>query len=74
MITAFAIGKNAVRVSFGLGILSLLAVIASYLALTDISHGEGGVAEWRALEVSFVIFALFHASALTTLWRLLPDR
>jgi hypothetical protein len=68
-----AVTRNAVRLSFGLGILSVLAVVASHLALTDIAHGEGGVAEWRALQVSLLIIALFQASALTTFWRILQN-
>ena len=61
----------AVRLSFGLGLLSLLAVGISHLALTDISHGAGGVAEWRALQVSFAAIIAFQVSALVTLWRII---
>ena len=62
---------TGVRLSFWLGVLSVLALAASYLALTDISHGQGGTAEWRALEVSFLVIGLFQVSALVTLWRLM---
>jgi hypothetical protein len=51
--------------------LSVLAVGVSHLALTDISHGAGGTAEWRALQVSFAMIIAFQLSALTTLWRIM---
>jgi hypothetical protein len=60
-----------VRLSFWLGVLSLIAVAISHLALTDISHGQGGTAEWRALQISFLVIAVFQVSALATLWRLM---
>lgn len=63
--------KRAVRLSFGLGVLSVVAVGVSHLALTDISHGAGGVAEWRALQVSFAMIIAFQLSALITLWRIM---
>lgn len=47
----------------------MLAVGVAHLALTDIAHGSGGPAEWRALQVSFVLIIAFQLSALTTLWR-----
>jgi hypothetical protein len=62
---------TGVRLSFCLGVLSVLAVAASHLALTDISHGQGGTAEWRALQVSFIVIVAFQVSALVTLWRLM---
>ena len=59
---------NAVRFSVGLGILSLLGVLASMLALTDIYHGEQDVTqEWRALQISFGIIIAFHLAALVIL-------
>ena len=63
--------RMAVRLSFGLGVLSVLAVGVSHLALTDISHGAGGPAEWRALQVSFALIFSFQLSALMTLWRIM---
>ena len=65
----------AVRLSFGLGIVSLFAVGVSLLALNDIGHSDGGLAEWRALRVTFAIIIAFQVSALITLWRIMrPDR
>jgi hypothetical protein len=61
----------AVRLSFWLGMLSVAAVGVSHLALTDISHGAGGLPEWRALQVSFAIIIAFQLSALMTLWRIM---
>lgn len=63
--------RRAVRLSFWLGMLSVVAVGVSHLALTDIFHGEGGLREWRALQVSFAIIIVFQLSALTTLWRIM---
>jgi len=67
--------KTLVRVSFGLGVLSLLAVLVSHLALTDIYHGEADTSqEWRALQVSAVLILAFQISAIATLWRLLRGK
>lgn len=50
--------KTAARISFGLGIVSLLAVVASHLALTDIRHGETeATLEWRVLQISFALMS-----------------
>lgn len=65
----------ATRLIFGLGIVSVLAVGVSFLALNDIAHGAGGSAEWNALRVTFALILLFQLAALTTLWRLMrPSR
>lgn len=66
--------KAAVRLSFVLGLFSLLAVGISHLALTDISHGAGGTAEWRALQVSSVVIIAFQVSALMTLWQIMKAK
>lgn len=64
--------KTAARITFILGVISILAVLVSHLALTDIYHGEADTSqEWRFLRVSAVIILAFHVSALVTLWRLL---
>ena len=42
--------KTAVRVSFILGVLSVFALLTSYLALTDVRRREKGlVFEWQVL-------------------------
>ena len=55
-----------------LGILSLLAVFLSHLALTDIYHGESDVSlEWKMVQVTALIIMLFIGSSLFTLGRVL---
>ena len=63
--------KKAIRLSFWLGILSLMADGISHLALTDISHGAGGPAEWRALQLSFAVIIVCQISTLLTLWAIM---
>jgi hypothetical protein len=61
-----------IRMTMGLGVLSLLALFLSHLALTDIAHGESEVSlEWRILRVSALLILMFIASALVTLWQVL---
>lgn len=60
------------RVVVGLGVVSLLAVVASHLALTDIWHGEGDLtSEWQVLRLSFLVILAFHAAAIATVARML---
>ena len=55
----------------GLGCLSLLAIVAAHLALTDIYHGGPDLAlEWRALQIAFAVIIAFHVAALAFLVRL----
>lgn len=62
--------QTAGRLTFGLGVLSLLAIILANLALLDIYHGELDVTlEWNTVRVSFVIILVFHAFALTAAWK-----
>jgi type IV secretory pathway VirB2 component (pilin) len=64
--------REWIKLSFALGLLSLIAVIACHLALTDIWHGEGDLSlEWRILQVSFAVIILFQASTLLTLGMLI---
>lgn len=64
--------QTSARLSFGLGVLSLVAVVVSHLALTDIWHGEADTTlEWRVLRVCFLIIVAFQVLALATLRRLL---
>jgi hypothetical protein len=66
--------RTAARVSFTLGILSVLAVLSSHLALTDIRHGEADLSlEWRVLQISFAVIIAFQVSALITLRRVLRE-
>jgi hypothetical protein len=64
--------REWIKLSFALGFLSMIAVIACHLALTDIWHGEGDLSlEWRVLQVSFAVIILFQVSTLLTLGRLI---
>lgn len=64
--------RTAVRVSFILGMLSMFALLTSYLALTDIRRREMGLSfEWQVLEISFALIVAFQISALFTLRRVL---
>lgn len=64
--------RVGVLVSLVLGALSLVAVGACHLALTDIWHGEGDLAaEWRMLRIGALAVVAFQVAALTTLGRVL---
>ena len=58
------------RFTIGLGVLSSLAIIVAFLALTDIRHGEADVSsEWRALQAAFGVIVAFHIAAFAMLIR-----
>ncbi|MCX6564824.1 MAG: hypothetical protein NTW38_00100 [Candidatus Aminicenantes bacterium] len=64
--------KTLIRVTMGLGVLSLLGGVSSHLALTDINHGGAELTlEWTILRVSALVFAAFIGLALLTLSRVL---
>ncbi|MBI2926853.1 MAG: hypothetical protein HYY24_14245 [Verrucomicrobia bacterium] len=64
--------KNLIRVTLALGVLSLLALLFSHLALTDIAHGEADVElEWNVLRVCALVLLLFIGATLFTLRRVL---
>jgi hypothetical protein len=53
-----------------LGLLSIVAVFLSFLALTDIGHGEGDLTlEWWIVRISFLVIIAFQISALWTISR-----
>jgi hypothetical protein len=59
---------RTIRIVSWLGLLSLIALGASHLALTDIAHGEPNVTlEWAVLRISAAVIALFVVSALVAL-------
>ena len=65
---------TSIRISFGLCLLSILAVFVSNLALMDIAHGESDLRlEWRIVQVSYAVFIVFHAMMLVTLARRLKQ-
>jgi hypothetical protein len=64
--------QKTIRITLGLGILSVLGIFMSHLALTDIFHGEADLTlEWKALQISFLAIVTFHVSAIYTLIRIL---
>ena len=64
--------KRWVWISLVLGLLALLAVMISHLALTDIYHGEEDVSlEWNVLRLCFGVIVLFQIVALITLTKVL---
>lgn len=65
---------TSIRISFGLGVLSAVALFISNFALMDIQHGGGFSLEWAIMHISYAVFILFHFSALLTLARLLRTK
>ena len=64
--------KTQIRVTMVLGGLSLLAGVATHLALTDIYHGEADVTlEWSIVRVCALVLLVFISMALFTLRRTL---
>ena len=58
--------------SLVLGLLSIVAIGVSHLALTDIWHGEADLRmEWNMLRAAALCILVFHVWALITLWRVL---
>lgn len=61
---------RTVQIVSWLGLLSLIALGFSNLALTDIAHGEPNAAlEWAVLRISAAVIAIFVVSALIALRR-----
>lgn len=66
--------KTQIRVTMVLGALSLLAGLATHLALTDIYHGEVDVTlEWSIFRLGAAVFVAFIVVALFTLGRVLRE-
>jgi hypothetical protein len=62
--------RTACRVALGLGVLSVVAMLAAVMALQDIYHGEDDLSlEWAVLRVSSLVILVFHALALTAAWK-----
>jgi len=60
--------KTQIQATMILGVLALLAGIASHLALIDIYHKELDVTlEWNVLRISALILLAFIGSSLITL-------
>ena len=59
------------RVALWLGGFSSVALLLSFLALTDIYHGEADLSlEWTIVRFAFPAWIAFHIAALTALRRL----
>ena len=66
--------KTQIRVTIALGVLSLLAGLATLLALTDIYHGEADVTlEWNIVRICALVLLVFIGMALFTLRRALRE-
>jgi len=66
--------KTQIRVTIVLGTLSLLAVLITHLALTDIYHGEADVTlEWSVVRICALVLLVFIGMALFTLRRALRE-
>jgi hypothetical protein len=66
-----ALRKN-IRISMGLGYISLAALAFSHLALTDIAHGEPDVTlEWNTIRASALVILTFITFSVFTLRRVL---
>ena len=64
--------EQTIVITLSLGILSLVAMAFSHLALTDIAHGEANVSlEWTILRGTALILLTFIGSSLFTLIRIL---
>jgi hypothetical protein len=64
-----------IKMSVGLGVLALTAVVTSHLALTDIYHGESDVTlEWRVVQVGFGVIVASQLTSLFTLTKLMRKR
>ncbi len=63
--------KNTIGITLALGVLSIIAMILSFLALTDIAHGEPDLTlEWGMLQLSFFVVVVFHIAAMFALVRI----
>jgi hypothetical protein len=64
--------KRNVVISLILGVMSVLAIGVSHLALTDIWHGEADVSlEWTVLRLAALVIIVFHVSAFASMWQVL---
>lgn len=63
--------KRLIRISLGLGIVNLIALFFSVLALTDIYHNnESNLnVEWNIIRVSYLFTLMFVVISSITIWR-----
>jgi membrane-anchored protein YejM (alkaline phosphatase superfamily) len=63
--------SKLIRMSVALAVLCLVAMVFSFLAISDIAHGEEDVMlEWAILRVTALLILMFIALTLVTLWRI----
>lgn len=66
--------RKSAAISVALGVLSVIGLLVSLLALTDIAHGEPDVTlEWWVVRVAYLLVVLFQVAALVTLRRILKQ-
>ena len=59
-----------IRMSIALGVLALIGLAFSFLALLDIAHGEADTRlEWATLRATAALLLIFIAQAIVTLAR-----
>jgi Na+/H+ antiporter NhaA len=64
--------KQQAIAAFILGIISLIAVLVSQMALADIYHGEDDLSlEWNALRICFAMIVWFQVFAMATFLRMI---
>ncbi|MBL6657209.1 MAG: hypothetical protein ISR00_02210 [Flavobacteriales bacterium] len=63
--------KRLIRISLGLGIITLIALFFSVLALTDIYHNNESnlKMEWNIIRVSYLFTIIFVVISSITIWR-----
>lgn len=62
--------QQVIRLTMALGVLSAVGLLAGFLALADIAHGEPDLTlEWNVLRGTWLLVVAFHVSALWTLRR-----
>jgi heme/copper-type cytochrome/quinol oxidase subunit 2 len=69
--------KKLLSLNIALGVVSVLALILQYLALTDIAKQEADtILEWRVVGISIIVLAVFSVVSIITLARMvrLSDR
>jgi uncharacterized BrkB/YihY/UPF0761 family membrane protein len=63
--------KKLIRMTVALGIITLVAMVFSFLAFTDIANGEDDVTlELAVLRVTALLIVMFIALTFVTLWRM----
>ncbi len=66
--------RRIAAISVVLGVVSVVGLLVSLLALTDIAHGEPDVTlEWWVVRVAYLSVVLFQVAALVTLRQILKQ-